>query len=80
MVNRSSKNLLPMIRIAITPAAYDAIRSILPQDAPLCPAERQGEQCLIHVEAAVLDRLTAMRRRGESYYGLSRSTISRLTA
>jgi hypothetical protein len=32
-----------MIRIAITPAAYDAIRSTLPQDAPLWPAERQGE-------------------------------------
>jgi hypothetical protein len=44
MVSRSSKNLLPMIRIAITPAAYDAIRSTLPQDAPLWPAERQGER------------------------------------
>jgi hypothetical protein len=34
MVGRSSKNLLPMIRIAITAAAYDAIASTLPEDAP----------------------------------------------
>ena len=33
-----------MIKIAITAAAYDAIRSTLPQDAPLSPVERQGGQ------------------------------------
>ena len=37
-----------MIKIAITAAAYDAIRSTLPQDAPLWPVERQGGQFLIH--------------------------------
>jgi hypothetical protein len=33
-----------MIRIANSAAAYDAIRSTLPQDAPLWPVERQGGQ------------------------------------
>ena len=57
-----------MIRIAITPAAYDAICSTLPQGAPLWPAQRQGgHKCLIHIEAAVVDRLQAMRGPGEDY-------------
>jgi hypothetical protein len=34
MVSRSSKNLLPMIRLAITATACHAIRSTLPEDAP----------------------------------------------
>jgi len=51
-----------LIRIAITAAAYDAIASTLPEDAPLW---RDGGQCLIHVEAGVLTRLRAMRRPGE---------------
>ena len=35
----------------------------LPEGAPLWPVQRQGgrPRCLIHVEAAVLDRLQAMR-------------------
>ena len=42
--------------------------STLPQGAPLWPVERQGSQkCLIHVEAAVVDRLRAMRGPGEDY-------------
>ena len=45
-----------MILIAITLAAYDATCSTLPEDAPLRP--------LIHIEAAVLNRLRAMRRPG----------------
>ena len=49
MVSRSSKNLLPMIRIAITAAANDAIAWALPEDAPLSPVHRQGGQRLIHV-------------------------------
>ena len=53
-----------MIRIAITEAAYRAIRSTLPEDAPLWPLQRSG---LIHIEAAVLDRLRAMRKLGERY-------------
>ncbi len=56
-----------MIHIAITAAAYRAIGSTLPQGAPLWPVQRQGGQCLIHVEAAVVDRLTALRRPGEDY-------------
>jgi hypothetical protein len=43
-VSRSSKNLLPMIRIAITPGAYDAICSTLPEDSP---PWHHGGQCLI---------------------------------
>ena len=46
---------------------YDAIRSTLPQDAPLWPVERQGGHFLICVEAAVLNRLRAMRRPSERY-------------
>ena len=54
-----------MIRIAISADTYNAIRSTLPEDAPLWPVRRG---CLIHVEAAVLDRLRAMRsRRTPSY-------------
>ena len=56
-----------MIRIAITPAAYEAIIATLPEGAPLWPVQRQGGQCLIHIEAAVLDRLRAMREPGEDY-------------
>ncbi len=56
-----------MIRIAITPAAYEAICSTLPKGAPLWPVQRQGGRCLVHVEAAVVDRLRAMRERGETY-------------
>ena len=56
-----------MIRIAITPAAYDAICSTLPEDELLLPVHRHGGQCLIHVEAAVLDRLRAMRTTGKVY-------------
>ncbi len=41
------KNLFRMIRIAMTPAAYEAICSTLPQGAPLWPVQRQGGQCLI---------------------------------
>ena len=31
-----------MIKIAIIAAAYDAIASTLPEDAPLWPVQRQG--------------------------------------
>ena len=49
-------------------AAYRAICSTLPEDAPLWPLQRQGgKTILIRIEAAVLDRLRAMRRPGESY-------------
>jgi len=56
-----------MIRIAITPAAYEALIATLPPIAPLLPVQRQGGQFLIHVEAAVVNRLEAMREPGEDY-------------
>ena len=57
-----------MIRIALTPAAYEATASTLPKGAPLWPVERQGAtKCFILVEAAVVDRLAAMRGPGEDY-------------
>jgi len=56
-----------MIRLAITPAACEAIIATLPEGAALWPVERQGGQCFIHVEAAVVDRLAAMRGPGEDY-------------
>jgi hypothetical protein len=43
------------------------ICSPLSEDAPLWPLQRQDGQCLIHIEAAVLDRLRAMRKLGERY-------------
>ncbi len=57
-----------MIRIAITPAAYEAIAATLPlgsvgyERAPNATGER-----LIWLEAAVVERLTAMRGPGEGY-------------
>jgi hypothetical protein len=42
----------------IRTAAYDAICSTMSEDAPLWPVHRRDGQCLIHIEAAVLDRLT----------------------
>ncbi len=63
-----------MIRISITPAAYDAIIATLPQGAPLWPMERsQGGRCFVHVEAPVVDRLRAMRGHGEDYSDVRRS-------
>jgi hypothetical protein len=37
----------------------------LPEDAPLWPLQRRDGQLLVHVEAAVVDLLRAMRRLGE---------------
>jgi hypothetical protein len=48
-----------MIHIAITAAAYDAICSTMPVEAPLMASGRPM------IEAAVLDRLRAMGRPGE---------------
>jgi hypothetical protein len=56
-----------MIRIALTDAAYDAIASTLPKGAARWPMQRHRDQCFIQVEAAVVDRMRAMRRPGESY-------------
>ena len=52
-----------MIRIAITTPS--SLRC--PRGAPLWPVQRQGGQCLVHVEAAVVERLRAMRGPAEDY-------------
>ena len=51
-----------MIRVALTDAAYDAIASTLPKGAARWPMQREQGQCFIQVEAAVVDRMRAMRR------------------
>ena len=58
---------LKMICVALTDAAYDAIASTLPKGAARWPMQRDRGQCFIQVEAAVIDRMRAMRRPGESY-------------
>jgi hypothetical protein len=56
-----------MIRVALTDAAYDAIAATLPEGAARWPMQRDRDQCFIQVEAAVIDRMRAMRGPGESY-------------
>jgi hypothetical protein len=56
-----------MIRVALTDAAYDAIASTPPKGAAPWPMQRDRGQCFIQVEAAVVDRMRALRRPGESY-------------
>ena len=56
-----------MIRVALTDAVYDVIASTLPKGAARWPMQRDRGQCFIQVEAAVVDRMRAMRRPGESY-------------
>jgi hypothetical protein len=56
-----------MIRVALTDAADDAIASTLPKGAARWPMGRDRGQCFIQVEAAVVDRMRAMRRPCESY-------------
>jgi hypothetical protein len=46
---------------------YDAIASTLPKGAARWPMQRDRGQCFIQVEAAVIDRMRAMRRPDESY-------------
>ena len=61
-----------MIRIAITPAAYRAICSTLPEDAPLWPVQRQGRPNASSTSRRPSStRLRAMRRPGESYSDVS---------
>jgi hypothetical protein len=56
-----------MIRVAPNDAAYDGIASTLPKGAARWPMRRDRGQCFVQVEAAVVDRMRAMRRPGESY-------------
>ena len=53
-----------MIRVLLTDAAYDAIASTLPKAAARWPIQRDRGQCFIQVEAAMVDRMRAMRRSG----------------
>ena len=54
-------------RVALTDAAYDVIAATLPKGAARWPMQRDRDPCFIQVEAAVIDRMRAMRRPGESY-------------
>jgi hypothetical protein len=56
-----------MIRVAPTDTAYDAIASTLPKGAARWPMQRDRGQCFIQVEAAMVDRMRAMRGPGECY-------------
>ena len=56
-----------MIRIVLSDASYDAICSKLPMGSARRPMQRDRGQCFIQVESAIVDRLRATRRPGESY-------------
>ena len=56
-----------MIRIVLSDAAYDAISLTLPKGSARWPMQRDRDQCFIQVESAMVDRMRAMRRPGESY-------------
>jgi hypothetical protein len=57
-----------MIAIAITPAAYEAIKATLPDGGPRSVGP--DGQMRIWLDHAVVDRLRALRRPGESYSDL----------
>jgi hypothetical protein len=57
-----------MIRIAITPAAFEAIAATLPLGSVGYEPQLDAQgQRLLWLETASADRLAAMRRPGESY-------------
>jgi len=56
-----------MIRLALTEAAYDVLASTLPKGSARWPMQRERDRCFIQVEAAVVNRMRAIRRPGESY-------------
>jgi hypothetical protein len=52
-----------VIRLAISPAAYKAIKSTLPKGA-----KRNVEgSYLVHLDQLVVDAMSCLRRQGESY-------------
>jgi hypothetical protein len=61
-----------MLRVALTDAADDAIASTLPTGAARRAHAARSEQCFLQVEAAVVDRMRAMLRPGESYRDILR--------
>jgi hypothetical protein len=69
-----------MIRVVLTDAVYDAIASTLPKGAARWPMQREQGQCFIQVEAAVVDRMRAMRRPGEGYSEVIDSPALRIEA
>jgi hypothetical protein len=69
-----------MIRVVLTDAVYDAIASTLPKGAARWPMQREHGQCFIQVEAAVVDRMRAMRRPGEGYSEVIDSPALRIEA
>jgi hypothetical protein len=57
-----------MIRIAITPEAYEAIERTLALGTVACePQSNESGERLIWLEERQLDRLNSIRRSGESY-------------
>ena len=61
------RDLAPeMICVVLTDAAYDAI-GLNAQGAGRWPMQRDRDQCFVQVERAVVNRMRAMRRAGESY-------------
>ncbi len=57
-----------MVRISITPAAFDAITATLPVGSVGFEADATANrERMIWLEAGVVDRLAAMRGPGESY-------------
>ena len=57
-----------VVTISITIAAFEAIRSTLPDDADAFPPERDDRGGVrFVVDHKTLDHLTALRRTGESY-------------
>jgi hypothetical protein len=68
MVSRFSKNLLPMIRIAITQAAFEAVARTLPLGNVSFENKTDEEgQRLIELDRAMVDRLRSLRGPGESF-------------
>ena len=57
-----------MIRIAVSPRAYRAIKASLPAGSVVYPPERNDRgQYLLWLNDAEANRLAALRRYGESY-------------
>jgi hypothetical protein len=65
------KSQQEMIRLVLTEGAYDAIASTLPKGSARWPMQRDRGKCFIQVEAAVVDRMRAMRKPGEDYSDVS---------
>jgi hypothetical protein len=57
-----------LIRVAVSPRAYRAIKATLPVGSVVYPPERNDRgQFLLWLTEAEANRLATLRRRGESY-------------